>query len=44
MQRASSIEALLKRATADATALRGAYEASLHAKEGLHNLGAPGPM
>jgi hypothetical protein len=32
MQRATSIEALLKRATTDASALRGAYEASLHAK------------
>lgn len=32
MQRASSIEALLKRASSDAAALRGAYEDSLHAK------------
>lgn len=33
MLRASSIEALLKRASADASTLRGAYEASLHAKQ-----------
>jgi hypothetical protein len=33
MQRASSIEALLKRATADAKTLKDAYEASLHAKQ-----------
>ena len=32
MQRVSSIEALLKRATADSSQLRAAYEASLHAK------------
>lgn len=32
MQRASSIQALLKRAAADAAGLQAAYEASLHAK------------
>lgn len=33
MHRASRIEALLKRASSEATALREAYEASLHAKQ-----------
>lgn len=38
MQRASSIEALLKRATSDAAALQAAYQESLHAKHISDNL------